>query len=229
MDTIARLWRRALMVARGSRFDRELEEEMQQHLEWRVRDAIDAGLDEREARTAAARRFGGALQARERSRDAWGLTWLTDLGQDLRYGMRVLRRNPGFAAAAILSLAIGIGGNAAIFSVLDALVFRPLPVADPSRLVLFGTRAAMGFGFGRPGGERTIYTYRDYLDLRQRQRGLPLWPRRGAGQHDHVDRRANGRNATVALVSGSYFQLPASRRVGRTFTATGDTTPGAHP
>lgn len=206
---------------------------MQQHLEWRVRDAIDAGLDEREARTAAARRFGGALQARERSRDAWGLTWLTDLGQDLRYGMRVLRRNPGFAAAAILSLALGIGGNAAIFSVLDALVFRPLPVSDPSRLVLFGSRPLMGFGFGRPGGERRIYTYRDYLDLRQRQRGFTgvLAASEAPGESTiHVDRGSNSpERATVALVSGNYFELlgvPA--HVGRTFTAADDTTPGAH-
>jgi len=234
MGTMARAWRRMLMSFRGSRLDRELQEEMQQHLEWRVRDAVSAGIDEREARQAAARRLGGLLRARESSRDVWGLTWLIDLAQDVRYGMRLLWRNPGFAAAAILSLALGIGGNSAIFSLLDSLVFRPLPVAAPDNLVLLGARAVIGTGFGVQGGERTIYTHRDYQELRARQQSftgvLAASPAPGES-NVRVDAGAgNPERATGSLVSGNYFEVLGVRaRLGRVLTSTDDTTAGTHP
>lgn len=234
MDAIRRTWRRLLMVVRGFRLDRELQEEMQGHLEWRVHDALAAGMNEREARLAAERRMGGMLQAREASRDVWGLTWLTDLAQDLRYGARLLRRNPGFTTAAILSLALGIGGNVAIFSLLDALVFRPLPVSAPSELVLLGERAVIGYGFGDPRGERKIYTYREYQDLRTRQRGFTglLAVSEAPGESTvRIDRgAASTERATGTMVSGNYFEVLGVRaRVGRMLTEADDTTPGANP
>jgi len=223
-----------LMSLRGSRLDRELQEEMQQHLEWRVRDAVDTGLREDEARLVAARRLGGLLRARESSRDVWGLTWLVDLAQDVRFGMRLLGRNPGFAGAAVLSLALGIGGNSAIFSLLDALVFRPLPVAAPDKLVLLGARALIGTGFGVQGSERTIYTHRDYQELRARQQsfGGVLAASPAPGESNvRVDAGAgNPERATGSLVSGNYFEVLGVRaRLGRVLTSADDTTAGTHP
>lgn len=141
MKAIGKLWRRMMLALRSSQFDRELDEEMRQHLEWRTQDAIDAGMDEAEARRAAARRLGDTLRVREASRDVWGLTWLRDLDQDLRFGVRLLWRNPGFAAAAILSLGLGIGATAGVFMLADAALLRELPVSHPGDLSILEWRA----------------------------------------------------------------------------------------
>jgi predicted permease len=234
MSAILRTWRRLLMSLRGNRLDRELQEEMEQHLEHRVRDAVSAGMSEDEARGAAARRLGGMLRARESSRDVWGLTWLVDLAQDIRFGTRLLRRNPGFAVAAVLLLAFGIGGNSAIFGLLDSLVYRRLPVTAPDELVLLGARATIGTGFGVQGGERTIYPYRDYQELRARQQsftGVAAVSEAPGESNVRVDGgTGNPERATGTFVSGNYFDvLGVGARIGRTLTAADDTTAGAHP
>ena len=234
MTAILRIWRRLLMSLRGNRLDLELQEEMQQHLEYRVRDAVNAGMDEDEARQAAARRLGGMLRARESSRDVWGLTWLVDLVQDIRFGTRLLRRNPGFAMAAVLLLALGIGGNSAIFGLLDALVYRPLPVAAPDQLMLLGARATIGTGFGMQGKERTLYTYREYQELRARQQsftGVAAASEAPGESNVRVDGGAgSAERATGTFVSGNYFDvLGVGARIGRTLTSADDRTAGAHP
>ena len=234
MNAILQTWRRLLMSLHGNRMDRELQEEMQQHLEYRVRDAISAGMNEDEARRAAARRLGGMLQARESSRDVWGLTWIVDLAQDIRFGTRLLRRNLGFAVAAVLLLALGIGGNSAIFGLLDALVYRPLPAAAPDQLVLLGARATIGTGFGMQGKERTLYTYREYQELRTRQHsftGVAAASEAPGESNVRLDGGAgSAERATGTFVSGNYFDvLGVGARIGRTLTSADDTTAGAHP
>ena len=126
---------RLLALVRKRRLDGELEGEILAHLEMAELDAIAAGLSPEEARREARRGFGGIEQMKEDHRDQRSVRWVENLLRDVRYGMASLARDPGFAAVTIGLLALGIGANTAMFSIVDAVLLKPLPFPEPERMV----------------------------------------------------------------------------------------------
>ncbi len=118
-----------------SRRDEDLRDELRSHIEMATADRIGRGEPPDDAAAGARRQLGNVSHIQEATRDVWGRRWLERLAQDVRYALRTFRRNPGFATVAIVSLALGIGANTAIFAIVDAVRLRALPVADPARLI----------------------------------------------------------------------------------------------
>jgi predicted permease len=207
------------------RSEREMAAEIESHLELHIDDNVRAGMTPEQARREALLKLGGVEATKERYRDRKGLPWLAHLGQDVRYGARQLRRNPGFTIVAALSLALGIGANTAIFTLFDQVLLRLLPLKNPQELVQIqwrGERNAASIG----GATVSYPFYRDIRDRNQVFSGvmcrfsLDLSLAR-QGQTDRV---------AAELVSGNYFEvLGVSAALGRVFTPDDDRIPDGHP
>jgi len=201
--------------------DRDLDAEVSSHLELATEENVQRGLSPEEARRQALVRFGGAQQAKENHREARGLPFLETLLQDLRFALRMLRRSPGFSLLAIFCLTLGIGANAAVFSWMEGLLFRPYPlVANQERLVaLTGTTQA----------DRTGLSWPDFLDL---QRNCKLFDAFFVSKITGTTLSLGDRAQVVtgSIVSSNYFPaLGIHPILGRTFEAEEDVGHSAHP
>src|SRR5262249_22631542 len=163
---LSKLITRLRALLRKSEMERELDDELRYHIEEQTEQNIRLGIDPEEARYAARKAFGGVEQAKERSRDARGVRWIEDLCQDLRYGARMLVKNPGFTLIAVITLAVGIGADSAIFNLVSAFIIRPLPgVPEAGRLIV-------PFEVDQDGARSNSYSHPDYLDYRNRSQAL---------------------------------------------------------
>src|SRR5215469_14531308 len=202
--------------------EQDLDRELRAHLESEADERRELGVEPDEARFAAQRQLGNTALLKESVRDVWGWTSLDRAGQDIRFGLRLLRKSPVFSFVAILSLALGIGANTAIFDLIDALLLKSLPVHDPRSLLFLGTQ--------ENGAVATQFYYGTYQQLRAEQ---PFFQELAAyaGQVRMNVTIAGAAESTAGqLVSGNYYSVLGIQPVaGRVFTPDDDRLPGAHP
>ncbi|HEX5411321.1 MAG TPA: ABC transporter permease [Terriglobia bacterium] len=211
----------------GKRRNREadLERELRGHLELEAEDQQASGESPEEAAYAARRALGNTTQIKENVRAAWGLQWLETLFQDLRYGLRQLRHNPGFTAVAVLTLALGIGANTTVFTVVNTLILNPLPVEKPSELV--GIYAAPA---PSQNAELIQLSYPNLQDLQERNRVLSslagfTWP-----MYVTLTRDGAAERMFAEFVTGNYFEtLGIHPAFGRFFLPQENRAPGESP
>jgi putative ABC transport system permease protein len=192
----------------------EIEDEMRSHVEMETEANIERGMAPEPARHAAMRSFGNLGLVRDLAYDVRGGGMLETLMQDLRYGARMLLKQPGFTSIAVLTLSLGIGANTAIFSVVNALLLRPLPYAEPERLALLSEKSREG--------ERLSASYPNYADWRTRAQSFEgmavAWPRTFTLTGEGTAARAPG-----YTVNWNFFQLLGVHpQLGRLFTETDD-------
>jgi predicted permease len=220
MELLNEVLRRLLVLFRREEFHRDLEEEMRTHIEMQAEQNREAGMDPEEAIYAARREFGNPTFLKERSGETWGWGWLERFLRDLRYALRTLARARTFTLVAVISLALGIGANVAIFSLFNALMLRSLPVSHPEQLASIYRTGGWGSG---------ISSYPLYLAVRERKdlfegvlaRSGVMRVRLGKDSAEFVNRE---------FVSGDYFQTLGVRpALGRLFTPENDRARGAHP
>ncbi len=202
-----------------ARIEEEMEEELRSHVQHRVDDLVRSGLSRAEAERRARVEFGGHARFKEEVREALGGNFTETLFQDLRFSLRVLRKSPGFAIVAILTLAVAIGANAVVFGVLNGLILRPLNV--PQAESLYGIEY---------GNEHNMWeSYPDYLDLRDRNRsfdGLAGYTIDQVG----LDTGDNPSRAWIMAASGNYFDVLRIRPyLGRFFHASDEQGPNSAP
>jgi hypothetical protein len=212
-------WLRRLLSR--NRLERELDAELSFHVDRLVQDFIADGVPADEARRRALLRFGGIEPTKEAARDARGTRWVEDAGRDIRYALRMMRRTKGFTAAALLSLALGIGANAGVFSVIEALLLRPLPVARPNEIVFLNRT-----GFDEPN---LRFSHPELLRLAADIPDASFAAMSSSARMQMA--AAQGAELVLGqLVTGTWFQVLGVRpAAGRVLTPADDHTLGGSP
>jgi predicted permease len=200
----------AWLFSRRKRMMEDLDQDIRDFIERETHDNIERGMLPEEARYAALRKFGNVTRVKEETWEVWSFLWLEQLWQDIRYGLRMLAKNPGFTAVAVLTLALGIGANSAIFTVVDAVALRPLPAARPDRLVRLYVKG--------PQRVDPYFSYPDYDDIRQQVR-----PFSGVAVYYRSMRFLNSLDESSRVliedISPDYFTVLGVRPLlGRTFS-----------
>ncbi|HET7258514.1 MAG TPA: ABC transporter permease [Candidatus Acidoferrum sp.] len=212
-------WLRCLPWYRRGARDADLERELRDHLDLEAEEQQASGLSARQADYAAHRALGNTLKIEEDVRAAWGLHWLETLAQDMRYALRMLRKSPGFTAVAVLTLALGIGANTAIFSVVNSVVLQPPPFAQPSQLVVIWETSPGTPGFA---GFPSYEAYPNFLDWQRQARSFSSM---GAYQYTDMALSGNGEPTVIhgALASSGIFKtLRVMPVLGRTLEPSDD-------
>src|SRR5579863_6024975 len=211
------------MADRRDKREGDLSRELQDHLDLELERQINSGMSKNEARFAAQRDFGNSITIQQITREIWGGQFLEKLGQDLRFGFRMLRRSPGFSILAILCLTLGIGANAAVFSWIEGILFRPYPlVAHQERMY-----AVTGTARGSTGTEGVSWP--DYLDFQKNSTLIESFiTGKIMGTTLSIGDRAE--NSVGQIVSANYFDaLGVHPVLGRGFQPEEDTGRNAHP
>ena len=212
------------LVRRRAEF-RDLKEEIRAHLDEKIASLVAAGMPRAEAEQAARRAFGNVTNVEEAGRDVWRMPRAENLVADVGFAFRFVRRSPAFAAVAVLSLALGIGANIAVFTVINALLLRPLPVDHPGALVVFSRQDA-------DTGRTNSLTFREYADLRARTSTfVGLLAHSGGDGSLHVGATLvpnAGERIRYARVSSNFFDvLGVGMAAGRGFFPVDDSSADA--
>lgn len=217
---LRRIKRRWRALVRKREMERELDEELRHHLEREIELNVRAGMSAEEARYAALRSFGGVGQAKEECREARGVRLVEEVWQDLRYGLRIIRKSPGFTAVVVATFALGIGANAAIFSVVNGVLLNPLPYPQPEQLVSLHQ--------SKPNFETGAIPYPNFRDLQKENRTFSAmavsrsygFSLSGTGEAERL---------SAQFVTADFFSvLVVKPALGRTFSP-GEDEPGAAP
>jgi putative ABC transport system permease protein len=215
LPRLSSLWRNLFHKARK---EQELTEEIEAYVEMLVEQKINEGIDPAEARRAALIELGGREQVKEKVRESRAGHYLETIWQDLRYGLQMMRRNPGFACVAILTLALGIGANTAIFSVVNAVLLKPLPYSDPQRLVWIAE-------VFRGGAE--MNSTADYIHFQEQSKTLDHLAAFTSGRVDLTGRGEPERLDSVRATATLFPAFGVAPQLGRAFTPEEDRPGGA--
>ena len=211
------MWRRKRMLE-------ELDKDIREHIARETQDNIERGMSPEKAHYAAMRKFGNVTRVKEETREVWSVVWVEQILADIRLGLRMLLKSPGFAFVSILTLALGIGANTAVFSLVDCLVLRPLPIEHPERVVFLasswkGGHASTAFSYAdfREIGEQTPTIFSEMTAIR-------LY------QADGVSRDRNSQPMLGSYVAGNFFDaLGIKPALGRLILPSEGAITGADP
>ncbi len=207
-------------MRRRKRMLEDLDEDIREHIAMETQDNIERGMSPEEARYAAVRKFGNVTRVKEETREVWSFVWLEQLLQDVRYALRMLAKAPGFAAIAVLTLALGIGANTALFSVVNGVLLNPLPYPHPHQLVALYGKA--------PGYDQAPIAYPNFLDWQRDTHSLS-----SIALYHNEDYNFTGTDKAERLsgymISANFFDTLGVKPVlGRTFRIDDDHV-GAEP